>query len=63
LYLRGQPKKQQDILRYDLEIIPVFMRYEPHAELEFPLEAVDQAAAQWSNDRAALRRWARTRFT
>jgi hypothetical protein len=50
---RGQPKKQRDILGYDLEIIPIFMRYEPHAELEFPLEAVDQAAAQWIDDQKA----------
>jgi hypothetical protein len=46
LYLPcGQPKTQRDILGYDLEILPIFMRHEPHAELGFPLEAVDQAAA------------------
>jgi YHS domain-containing protein len=40
------------ILGYDLEIIPVFFRYEPHAELEFPLDAVDEAAAaRWVDDR------------
>ena len=40
------------ILGYDLEIIPIFMQYERHAEREFPLEAVDQAAAaQWIDDR------------
>jgi hypothetical protein len=40
------------ILAYDLEIIPVFMRYEPHAEIEFPLDVVDPAAAgQWIDDR------------
>jgi hypothetical protein len=40
------------ILGYDLEIIPIFMHYEPHAELEFPLGAVDKAAAaQWIDDR------------
>jgi hypothetical protein len=40
------------ILAYDLEIIPILMRYEPHAELEFPLDAVDQAAvAKWIDDR------------
>jgi hypothetical protein len=33
------------ILGYDLEIIPVYFRYQPHAELEFPLDAVDEAAA------------------
>jgi hypothetical protein len=40
------------ILGYDLEIIPIFMKYEPHAEIDFPLGAVDQAAAaQWIDDR------------
>jgi hypothetical protein len=49
---RGQPKKQRHILGDDLEIIPAFMRYEPHAELEFAPEAGDQAAAApWLDDR------------
>jgi hypothetical protein len=40
------------VLGYNLEIIPIFMKYEPHAELELPLEAVDQAAAaKWIDDR------------
>jgi hypothetical protein len=40
------------ILGYDLEIIPAVFRYEPHAELEFPLDAVDEAvAARWVDDR------------
>ena len=40
------------ILSYDLEIIPVFFRYEPHAKLELPLDAVDEAAAgRWVDDR------------
>lgn len=40
------------ILSYDLEIIPVLMRFKPHAELEFPLNAVDKAAAtKWIDDR------------
>jgi YHS domain-containing protein len=40
------------ILGYDLEIIPVFFRYQPHAEMEFPLGAVDEAAAaRWVDDR------------
>src|SRR5262249_18706527 len=33
------------VLGYDLEIIPVLLRFRPHAELEFPLEAVDREAA------------------
>ncbi len=40
------------VLGYDLEIIPVVFQYEPHAELEFPLGAVDDAAAaRWIDDR------------
>jgi YHS domain-containing protein len=39
------------VLGRDLEIIPVVFRYEPHAELEFPLGAVDEAAAaRWIDD-------------
>ena len=46
------PDVSKVILGYDLEIIPVFFRYEPHAELEFPLDAVDEAAtARWVDDR------------
>ena len=40
------------ILSYDLEIIPVLMRFKAHDELEFPLDGVDpQAAAKWIDDR------------
>jgi hypothetical protein len=40
------------ILAYDLEIIPVLMQFQPHAEAEFPLEAVDkEAATKWIDDR------------
>lgn len=40
------------ILGYDLEIRPVFFRYEPHAELELPLDEVDEeAAGRWVDDR------------
>jgi hypothetical protein len=46
------PGVRKVILGYDLEIIPVFFRYEPHAELEFPLDAVNAAAAAlWVDDR------------
>ena len=46
------PDVRQVILSYDLEIIPIFFRYEPHAELVFPLDAVDEAAAErWVDDR------------
>jgi YHS domain-containing protein len=40
------------ILSYHLEIIPVLMRFKPHDEVEFPLNAVDkEAAAKWVDDR------------
>jgi YHS domain-containing protein len=40
------------ILSYDLEIIPVLLRFNPHAEVEFPLDAVDtEAVARWIDDR------------
>jgi YHS domain-containing protein len=35
-----------------LEIIPVLMRFKPHDEMEFPLDAVDkEAVAKWFDDR------------
>ena len=43
---------QKVILGYDLSIIPVLMRFKPHDEVEFPLNAVDkEAAAKWIDDR------------
>jgi YHS domain-containing protein len=40
------------ILSYDLQIIPVLMRFKSHDEIEFPLDAVDkEAAAKWMDDR------------
>lgn len=43
---------EKAILAYDLEIIPVLMRFEPHAEIEFPLGKVDkEAAAKWFDAR------------
>jgi len=40
------------ILSYDLEIIPVLMRFQPHAELEFPLQDIDkEAVGKWLDDR------------
>ncbi len=40
------------ILAYDLEIVPVLMKYEPHAETTFPLDKVDrEAVAAWIDDR------------
>ena len=37
---------QHLILSYDLEIIPVLMRYKPHGEVEFPLDGVDKEAVR-----------------
>jgi hypothetical protein len=43
---------QKVILSYDLEIIPVLMRFKNHDEIEFSLEGVDkEAATQWLDDR------------
>src|SRR5262249_55263851 len=43
---------QKLILSYDLEIIPVLMRFKSHDEIEFPLDAVDkEAATKWLDDR------------
>jgi YHS domain-containing protein len=40
------------VLSYDLEIVPVLMRFKRHAEIEFPLDAVDkEAVATWLDDR------------
>jgi YHS domain-containing protein len=40
------------ILGYDLEIIPVLMRFKNHDEIEFPLEAVNkEVASKWIDDR------------
>jgi len=40
------------ILTYDLNILPILMRFESHAETEFPLDKVDlPAAGRWIDDR------------
>ncbi|HMF19012.1 MAG TPA: hypothetical protein VKE98_17520 [Gemmataceae bacterium] len=40
------------IMSYDLEIIPVLMRFKPHDEIEFPLDAVNpEAVTKWIDDR------------
>jgi len=40
------------IFTYDLHIIPVFARFENHAAIEFPIDAVDEEAlARWIDDR------------
>ncbi len=43
---------QKVVLSYDLAIIPVLIPFNPHAEAEFPLNAVDKdAVARWIDDR------------
>ena len=40
------------MLDYNLEILPILMKFEPHAQIEFPLEAVDsEAIGTWIDDR------------
>jgi YHS domain-containing protein len=40
------------VLDYDLDILPILMKFESHARTEFPLEAVDaEATARWIDDR------------
>jgi YHS domain-containing protein len=43
---------QRLILSYDLDIIPVLMRFKHHDEMEFPLNQVDkEAVSKWLDDR------------
>lgn len=40
------------VFKYDLEIIPILMKFDSHDEIEFPLDAVDQTVlAKWFDDR------------
>jgi YHS domain-containing protein len=40
------------ILSYNLEIVPALIRFDPYAEIEFPLDAIDAGgAAKWIDDR------------
>jgi YHS domain-containing protein len=42
----------QVVLNYDLEIVPVLMQFESHAERAFPIDAVSpEAVGQWVEDR------------
>jgi YHS domain-containing protein len=39
------------VFTYDLRIIPILMRFDSHAEISFPLDAVDEdAVARWLDD-------------
>src|SRR5262245_11607297 len=43
---------QKLILSYHLEIVPILMRFTPHAEIEFPLNKVDKdAVGKWIDAR------------
>jgi len=40
------------VLSYDLDILPVLMKFDRHAEIEFPLDSIDRAAmGKWLDDR------------
>jgi YHS domain-containing protein/FtsZ-binding cell division protein ZapB len=40
------------VLAYDLDILPIYMQFEKHVEVAFPLDQVDEeAAANWFDDR------------
>jgi YHS domain-containing protein len=40
------------LLDYNLEIVPVFFRFNPHSRMEMPLESYDEAAVgKWLDDR------------
>lgn len=40
------------VLDYDLNILPILMKFEPHARIEFPLESIDAGVvAKWIDDR------------
>jgi YHS domain-containing protein len=54
--LRFTAKTERNVTRVilgsDLEIVPVLTRFEPHAELEIPLDKVDgQTVGNWIDDR------------
>jgi YHS domain-containing protein len=39
-------------LDYDLEVVPILMKFDAHQHVEYPLESVDRAAvARWIDDR------------
>jgi YHS domain-containing protein len=40
------------ILAYDLRILPIYMAFEKHAEIEFPIDKIDEEkVAQWLDER------------
>jgi hypothetical protein len=46
------PDVRKVVFSYDLQIIPVLMKFDSHDEIEFPLDAVDTVAlGKWFDDR------------
>lgn len=40
------------VFQYDLDILPIYMKFESHSELQFPLERIDdQALGEWIDER------------
>jgi YHS domain-containing protein len=40
------------IFQYDLDIIPILMKFDSHAELKLPIEGIDrEALGKWFDDR------------
>jgi hypothetical protein len=40
------------VLNYDLHLLPILMKYEPHAQFECPLDRIDtEAIGRWVDDR------------
>jgi YHS domain-containing protein len=45
------PDVNNVVFTYDLEIIPILMKFDSHSEIEFPLDAVDtEALGEWLDD-------------
>lgn len=43
---------RQVIFKYDLEILPILMKFESHSELQFPLDQIDaDALGKWIDER------------
>jgi hypothetical protein len=48
----ADPEVRNVVFTYDLEILPILMKFDAHDSIEFPLEAIDEPAlAQWLDDR------------
>jgi YHS domain-containing protein len=40
------------VFQYDLDILPIFMKFESHSELQFPLDKIDEEAlGKWIDER------------